>query len=1306
MSGFKSQITGTNSKPPVQIGIDPRGSKTGASTPRVIDYSNPDVLLSQRLALNPDRKPGNIITKSLDLLTRGQYASAAFTDTLLSQGFDNLSLAIGSGVLEFFDPKARLSYEDIIQRFNPEFAKNNPRTTFALGLAGDIILDPTTYIGVGLFGKAKKVGGVALNGVGSKVFGEILESEAKRVALEFGKENGDDLVRKSSALFFRSNEALTVERSANAIMANVLKDAGYAGEKLQQLGLSELVGQKLTQEKGLRLFVGLGSKEVELPIYKIVNPIFEQTGINRVADKIEDVGGFIYDKASSTKLGQIAVKSKTKVDEATEGLKYKVRGLFILDDELKDNFKYFENFLPNIQEGIIRDLIQVPKIKEAKDLDGVTNALLEIDTLQKNTLNVRGFFDNDEMASISESVFNKFNLSNADRVVASQLQQRINDIKFVEYGVDLVKERLLSFDGKANALIKNADDFIRLKQSLIDGSVTDFVASNKEFQDRIFSLETVKEIIGKESIKSLSSDGSVKYGAKVQKFGIQSLKEIKDLTSGRLDSFDEILPFSVGDSLVEKNGVIIGQGLEDDILKITSKLKVLGFSKIDQTAVDATNKIEYVADKSGKFYNQDVLKANDGSIIRILKEKGDTIKVSNFEGRKFGTEMRKDLTKFTIIKSVASPNEGFVQKFVGGKKETVLIDDILDNKNVVDGVQIDPFGSVAESIYRGDELKQAYDELAVLGKDPNVSALLLYTQRAMIAQKKIGTDAFKTGLKLIYGKEKIKELPRQVQDRINYLGEGLYGSGLGESQKFALKVADFVTGVFKKGATIANPSFGVKQIFQNPIQYALKGGINAFKVFDPRALIEGSAIAFSDNTGIGKSIPNYLSNFFYKSSADKAFAAQAMEIISKKNDVAYLEKMVISNPIGQKMTGLQFLDSAYKLGVFRGMIDDLAVVERDVLKEVGAAIGGAVKEPGVMSFAKNILSYWKYPEHIEKFYRMSYFINGFRTGLSLEDSAKLVDETLFNYQGGLTAFERRVIKRLVPFYSFQRNAIPLIISSALTEPGKVATVGKLFGNNGKFFQVWEKLQGGQELTDEERRITPDFILQQPSAFAGTDDKGNLTFQTFNNYTPFEAINLIEFNEKDEFDFNKTMKKIVLASINPYIKMSVEVPTNRYFFNDRVITESAKVGGVGRFLDMTAPDEVKKLMDFERATDPLTGETKFYVNPYLAYATMSFPFVTPLNNYLNLINPEETAKEKAFDLIFGIKTQKYNKQGLQYTDALKTKYEINEMKGKYRQAIKQGRPNEAERRLNELQKFLEFTAAEQAYKSPPKPQGLE
>lgn len=122
-------------------------------------------------------KHPSTISRIFDILMRPTYASAETARQLVmdpepGQDFVGQSADVIGGFLSGLTGKEKTTYSKVIKQFDPEFAKEHKILTGALGFAGDILLDPTTYIGVGA---VKGVGKGIGRGIGKVVGREAAE---------------------------------------------------------------------------------------------------------------------------------------------------------------------------------------------------------------------------------------------------------------------------------------------------------------------------------------------------------------------------------------------------------------------------------------------------------------------------------------------------------------------------------------------------------------------------------------------------------------------------------------------------------------------------------------------------------------------------------------------------------------------------------------------------------------------------------------------------------------------------------------------------------------------------------------------------------------------------------------------------------------------------------------------------------------------------------------------------------------------------------------------------------------------------
>ena len=80
---------------------------------------------------------------------------------------------------------------------------------------------------------------------------------------------------------------------------------------------------------------------------------------------------------------------------------------------------------------------------------------------------------------------------------------------------------------------------------------------------------------------------------------------------------------------------------------------------------------------------------------------------------------------------------------------------------------------------------------------------------------------------------------------------------------------------------------------------------------------------------------------------------------------------------------------------------------------------------------------------VEQQFRIGVFINQLERGSSIEEAARLARESLFDY-GTLTAFERGVMRKIVPFYAYMRKSSDAMWKAVFDHPERVLAQLRLF----------------------------------------------------------------------------------------------------------------------------------------------------------------------------------------------------------------------------------------------------------------------
>lgn len=566
---------------------------------------------------------------------------------------------------------------------------------------------------------------------------------------------------------------------------------------------------------------------------------------------------------------------------------------------------------------------------------------------------------------------------------------------------------------------------------------------------------------------------------------------------------------------------------------------------------------------------------------------------------------------------------------------------------------------------------QAFMKGATAGKEDY--ALYMLAQRSLLSRQSIAKKAFNDGLEAIFGTSNLAELPKTIAEDVRYVGDARY-SQVPEAFKGALSIFDKYTTVFKTLATVAKPSFSAVQASGNFAQQVMTEGWKAVKLLDPRAVLDAAMLGVA-KAGEYKVVPKFLADF----AGEYAPMSLAGKAVALAADMPNAANMVVKSPFGHSYTGREVLDFTRKYGVSKG----LDIRGEKAEEKVFSMVLAATRNNGAAALAKDALSWWKWPSKVEDFFRNALFVNGLRAGHSPSAAAQLTEKAFFNYSSGLSVTERQLFSRIIPFYSYQRFAIPLIAETAFSSPGRIAAIEKTKRN---LLRWWEKQNTGEELNEAEREILDGhYILEQPSAFVGFDEQGKAKFNTFVNYTPLESLNLIDYDERGDFSFQGTLKKVLWGQVTPILKMSAELAVDRKFFTDQVIGKARKQGDIYKVLDQL-PEEYKKAMAYELRTDPRSGKQYAYINPYIAYTVQnSFPMMTQI---VRMGDENLSPTEKAQSILLGVQTKKIDlgKERLYKVKGLKA--DMAEAKAEMRKALRSGQTDLADRYREDMFKTLE------------------
>lgn len=196
-----------------------------------------------------------------------------------------------------------------------------------------------------------------------------------------------------------------------------------------------------------------------------------------------------------------------------------------------------------------------------------------------------------------------------------------------------------------------------------------------------------------------------------------------------------------------------------------------------------------------------------------------------------------------------------------------------------------------------------------------------------------------------------------------------------------------------------------------------------------------------------------------------------------------------------------------------------------------------------------------------------------RTG-DWAEAAKKNALTMFDYSN-LTPFEQNVLRRIIPFYSFQRQNAERILTNLDKNPGVLLNQKALVDNIGK-------AASDSDVSEEDKSVLPDWMKNGPFAVLnkGAGNVGVLTGL---------GDSLSAFGNTFSTDPKKQGENI-LNLLSPLLNIPLEQATGKDFFRGGDINK--RVPGE-RYKNL--PDEVKEMIGYHEVereiTDKETGKKK-------------------------------------------------------------------------------------------------------------------
>lgn len=223
--------------------------------------------------------------------------------------------------------------------------------------------------------------------------------------------------------------------------------------------------------------------------------------------------------------------------------------------------------------------------------------------------------------------------------------------------------------------------------------------------------------------------------------------------------------------------------------------------------------------------------------------------------------------------------------------------------------------------------------------------------------------------------------------------------------------------------------------------------------------------------------------------------------------------------------------------------------------------------------------------------RISSFLGFMRQGYD-EAAAAAKSKVIHGDYGALTDFEKSVMKRLIPFYSFNKLVLPNFIDDVLKNPGGITAQAVRTENR----------------LNQQSGYVPPYISKGLAVPLGESAPGTMKYLTSSGILPIENLNdLVKFGTSP-LDTAKQTGEAILGQTNPLLKGPLELMTGKQLYTDR---------------------DLKDL------------QTHFGLPPFIEQIVMNSPAARVLSSVSKLGDDRKSLPEKLLNLTTGIRTADVN-----------------------------------------------------------------
>jgi hypothetical protein len=390
-----------------------------------------------------------------------------------------------------------------------------------------------------------------------------------------------------------------------------------------------------------------------------------------------------------------------------------------------------------------------------------------------------------------------------------------------------------------------------------------------------------------------------------------------------------------------------------------------------------------------------------------------------------------------------------------------------------------------------------------------------------------------------YDKDVVAQLP--------YLENVLNGTFLSHDRAGLLSMYDSVLHAWKAGVTIYRPGHHVRNLIGDVGLSFLAGVYNPGAYKTSARILAGRASAYKEWD-----------------------AFKSLQTLSKGPVDIGKTKLRVS--IGGKRVAFDD-DKLWRAAFNQGILPDFSVLEDIAFNDTQKLkIGGiSLMKPfgGRVQKAAGGLS-----QSRDHWVRMAHFVDSLQKGnyRSFEEAVNKAGATVRKWHpdgSDLTAFERQAMRRVIPFYSWFRKAIPLVVEAVAMQPGRALVVPKAMQNFALQMGVDPESLGNPFPTDQ---LFPDWLEDNT---LGPQWRGNLGIPGFGQYDGrYYGLNPGDpVTDLGNSFLGASPVNSLLGGLTPVAKIPLELSTGSILGTGSSITDTsdyvdAQIPGISQVANMT------------------------------------------------------------------------------------------------------------------------------------------